>query len=155
MESIRSTGKRFGNQLSVSDSPREYSQRIQCDDVQRNREAAPEAGKIKTNHTCEDRQNQCTIPMATFAPRRQRVPNIQLIFRRTTLSDSKDSKCRNYHSKNSVIDHHSGCGKHYPKHRSPRVLNMLWIKEVEMVDSLDELVLAIRFMERIFQTSRC
>ena len=32
---------------------------------------------------------------------------------------------------------------------------MLWIKEVEMVDSLDELNPRDQFVERIFQTSRC
>ena len=56
----------FGNQFSTIDSPRYYSQRIQPDDVQRNREAVPEAGRTKTIHISEDRQNQCTIPMSTF-----------------------------------------------------------------------------------------
>ena len=59
----------FGNQLSTFDSPRDCSQRIQSDDLQRNREAAPEAGRMKTSHTSEDRQNQGTIPMPTFATR--------------------------------------------------------------------------------------
>ena len=40
---------------------------IQSDDVQRNREAVPEAGRMKTSHTSEDRQNQGTIPVPTFA----------------------------------------------------------------------------------------
>ena len=48
-------------------SPRYYSQRIQSDDVQRNREAVSEAGRTKTIHTSEDRLNQGTIPMPTFA----------------------------------------------------------------------------------------
>ena len=59
----------FGNQISTFDSPREYSQRSQFDDVQRNREAVPEAERTKTSHTSEDRQNQGTIPMPTFATR--------------------------------------------------------------------------------------
>ena len=59
----------FGNQFSTLDSPRDYPQRIQSDDVQRNREADPEAGRTKTIHTSEDRQNQGTIPMPTFATR--------------------------------------------------------------------------------------
>ena len=41
----------FGNPFSTFDSPRNYSQRIQCVDVQRNREAVPEAGRMKTIHT--------------------------------------------------------------------------------------------------------
>ena len=59
----------FGHQFSTFDSPRDYSQRIQSDDVQRNRKAAPEAERMKTCHTREDRQNQGTIPTPTFARR--------------------------------------------------------------------------------------
>ena len=59
----------LGNQLSTSDSPRDHPQRIQSDDVQRNRETAPQAGRTKTMHPSEDRQNQGTIPMPTFATR--------------------------------------------------------------------------------------
>ena len=59
----------FGNQLSTFDLPRDYSQRIQSDDVQKCRETVPEAGRIKTSHTSEDRQNQGTISVPTFAPR--------------------------------------------------------------------------------------
>ena len=51
------------------DSPGDYSQGIQFDDVQRNREAVPEAERTKTIHTSEDIQNQGTIPMPTFATR--------------------------------------------------------------------------------------
>ena len=51
----------FGNQFSTFDSPRDFPQRIQSDDVQRNREAVPEAERMKTIHTSEDRQNQGTI----------------------------------------------------------------------------------------------
>ena len=59
----------FGNQFSMFDSPRVYCQRIQSDDVHRNRETVTEAGRMKTSHTSEDRQKQATIPMPTFAPR--------------------------------------------------------------------------------------
>ena len=51
-----------------------------------------------------------------------RVLNIQLIFRRTTWSDNKDSKFRNYNSKGSLIQHHSWCGKQDSKHRFQMVL---------------------------------
>ena len=57
----------FGSQFSTSDSPRDHPQRIQSDYVQRNGEAVPEAGRTKTIHTSEDRQNLGTIPMPTFA----------------------------------------------------------------------------------------
>ena len=59
--------KVFGNQFSTFDSFRDHPQRIQSDDVQRNREAVAEAGRTKTIHTSEDRQNQGTIPMPTFS----------------------------------------------------------------------------------------
>ena len=55
--------------FSAFDSPRSYSQRIQSDDVQRIREAVPEAERAKTGRTSEDRQNEGTMPMPTFAPR--------------------------------------------------------------------------------------
>ena len=51
-----------GNQLST-----DHPQRIQSDDVQRNWETVPEAGRTKTSHTSEDRLNRGTIPMPTFA----------------------------------------------------------------------------------------
>ena len=56
----------FGNKISTFHSPRDYSHRIQSDDAQRNREAVPEAERMKTS---EDRQNQGTITMPTFATR--------------------------------------------------------------------------------------
>ena len=58
-----------GNQSSTFDSPRDQSQGIQSDDMHRNLEAVPDAGRTKTIHTSEDRQNQGTIPMPTFAGR--------------------------------------------------------------------------------------
>ena len=41
----------FGNQFSTFDSPRHHPQRIPFTDVQRNREAVPEAGRTKTFHS--------------------------------------------------------------------------------------------------------
>ena len=76
----------FGNQFSTFDSSRDHPQRIQSDDVQR--ELLPrnpsqgmhcaiprktdlvlEVRRSKTMHTSDDRQNQDTIPMSTFATR--------------------------------------------------------------------------------------
>ena len=45
----------FGIEFSPFDSPRDCSHRTQSDDVRRNREAVPEAGRTKTSHTSEDR----------------------------------------------------------------------------------------------------
>ena len=69
MESIQRTRKRFWKSFSTFDSIRDYPQRISSDNVHRNRETVPEARRMKTSHTCEDRQNQGTIPMPTLAPR--------------------------------------------------------------------------------------
>ena len=54
---------------TTTTSPRDHPQRIHSDDVQRNREAVLESRKTKTSHTSEDRQNQGTIPLPTFATR--------------------------------------------------------------------------------------
>ena len=59
----------FGNQFSTFDTPRDHPLRTRSDDVQRNGEAVPEAGRTKTIHTSEDRLNHGTIPMPTFATR--------------------------------------------------------------------------------------
>ena len=92
----------FGNQFSTFDSPRGHPQRIQSDNVQRNREAVPEARRTKTVHTSEDRLNHGTIPMPTF------VWKIRCKTQATICSD-------------------------FPSDA------VLWIEEVEMVASLDEL----------------
>ena len=120
----------FGNQLSTFDSPNDETQRFQCDNVQRNREAVPEAGRTKTSHTSEDRQNQGTNPMQTFATktvdyefyntggitselhgRTAKTANIGIVIRFTT----QVTTCSDFPSD-----------------------AMLWITEVEMVDSVDE-----------------
>ena len=69
----------FGNQCSSFDSPRDHPQGIQSDDVQRNREAVPEAGRTKTIHTSEDRLNQGTIPMPTFATKPLTMSSFMLV----------------------------------------------------------------------------
>ena len=51
----------------------------QSDDVQRNREAAPESVRMKTRYTSEDRQNQGTIPMPTFETRSLTMSSTMLV----------------------------------------------------------------------------
>ena len=87
-------------------------------------------------------------------------------------SDSKDSKYRNCNSTNSLIHSRSWCGKFDSKTQFTSCYDfssdaMLWIKEVEMVVSVDDLKSSSstrgismpnfcdQFVERIFQTSRC
>ena len=134
----------FGNQVSTFDSPRDLPQRMQSDDVQRNREAVPEAERTKTSHTSEDRQSRDTIPMSTFARRpstmsssipvdlpqnymvgqqRQQIPKLQFdkflnpqsLFVWKIRFKTQVTTCSDFPLK-----------------------QMLCIKEVEMVGSLDE-----------------
>ena len=136
----------FGNQISTCDSPRDFPQRIHSSDVQRNREAVPEAGRTKTIHTSENRLNQDTIPMPTFATRPLttsstmpvKLPQNNMVGQqRQQISELHFDKFLNPQSfflvwnirfKNQVTT----CSD-FPSDA------MLWIKEVEMVDSLDEL----------------
>ena len=105
------------NKFSTFDSPTDYSQRIQSDDVQRNREAVNEAGRTKTVHTSEDIKNQGTIPMPTFATR-------PLTTSSTTLGGisaqfygwtAKTAQSRSCNSTNSLVHNHSWFGRHDSK----------------------------------------
>ena len=108
----------FGNQFSAFDSPRDYSQRIKSDDVkpplkQQGRRLVTQVktDKIKAQCQCRHlRQGRCL-----------RVLQYRWNYRRTTWSDSKDSKYRNCNSTNSVI-HNVWCGRFDPKHKSLPVL---------------------------------
>ena len=134
----------FGNQFSTFDSPRDCSQRLQYDDVQRNREAVPEAGRMKTSQTSEDRQNQGTIPMPTFATRTLTTSSIILVElqqshvvgqQRQQISELQFDKFPdpqsflvwNIRFKTQVTT----CSD-FPSDA------MLWNNKVEMVDSLEE-----------------
>ena len=135
----------FGNQFSTFDSPRDYSQRIESDDVQRNREAAPEAERTKTCHTSEDTQKQGTIPVPTFATKplaaSSTIPvelpqNYMLRQQRQQISELQLDKFL-YPQLFFFF------GKFDSKHKSCSDLPedaMLWIKEVEMVDPRDQSV---------------
>ena len=133
------------NQFSTFDSPRDQPQRIQSDDVQRNQEVVPEAGRTKTSQTSEDRQNQGTIPMPTFATKPLttssttivELPQNHMVGQQSQqISELQFDKFPYPQSflvwkirfKNQVTT----CSD-FPSDA------MLWITEVEMVDSLDEL----------------
>ena len=113
--------------------------------MQRNREAVPEAGLTKTVHTSEDGLNHGTIPMPTFATKllttsstmpMELPQNCMVGQQRQQISELRFGKFPNPQSfivwkvrfKNQV----TACSD-FPSDA------MLWIKEVEMVDSLDEL----------------
>ena len=107
--------------------------------MQRNRGAAPEAGRTKTIHTSEDRLNHGTIPMPTLARRpltmSSSIPveiaqNSMVGQQRQQISELQFDKFpnpRSFRFKTQVAT----CSA-FPSDA------MLWIKEVEMVDSLGE-----------------
>ena len=138
-------GNVFGNQVSTFHSPRNHPQRFQSDDVQRNHETAPDTGRTKTIHTIEDRLNQGTIPMPTFATKPLttsstipvELPQTYMVGQqRQQISELQFDKFLIPQSflvweirfKNQVTT----CSD-FPSDA------LLWIKELEMVDSLDEL----------------
>ena len=199
--------------------------------MQRNREAVPDAGRMKTNHTNEDRQNQGTIPIPTFATKPlttsstvpvELTPNYMVGQQRQQKSELRFDKflihnrflCEQFDSKTVSTRTHNFCifnlvnpassqmlvsqsARVHLTHRScvhlftapmhPHWLEslsakqsctstfnttystktqvatcndlpsdaMLWSKEVEMVDSLDELKSSRSVSGVDFQTSRC
>ena len=146
MESIWITGKRYWNQFSTFDSPRDHPQRIQSDDVQINREAIPLdlQARGRTSLTSEDGQNYGTIPMPMFATKpltmSSTIPvdipqNYVVGQQRQQIWEQFDKfptpstcSCWKIRFKSQVTT----CSDFTSE-------AMLWIKEVEMVDSLDEL----------------
>ena len=113
--------------------------------MQRNREAVPEARRTKTIHTSEDRLNHGTMPMPTFATKPWTASSTMLVELPQSymvgqlgqqISELQFDKFRDpqwflvwqIRFKNQVAT-----GSDFPSD------DMLWIKEVEMVDSLDEL----------------
>ena len=158
LDTWNTSGLQENNFLRVI-HPEIILKQIQSDDVQRNREAVPEAGRTKTVLTSEDRLNHGTIPMPTFAGRPSTVsPLIQVEFpqnstvgqQRQQIAELQFDKFPNPQSflvwkirfKNQVTT----CGD-FPSDA------WVWIKEVEMVDSLNKLKSSC--MERIFQNLRC
>ena len=106
----------FGNQFSTFHSPRDHPQRIQSDDVLKERGVVPGDGRTEAIRTSDDGQNQGTIPMPTFATRPLSMSSTKRWkFRRIPWLDSKDSKCRSCNSTNSLIHSHSWCGRYDSK----------------------------------------
>ena len=130
----------------------------------------PEAERTKTIPTSEDRQNQGTIPMPTFATRplttsstiRVELPqNYMVGQQRQQIPESQFDNFPNPQSslvwKIRFKTQVTTCSD-FPSDAT------LWIKETEMVESLDELKSSRsvygkdfpkQFMERIFQNSKC
>ena len=128
--------------FSTFDSPRDHHPRIQSDDVQRNREAVPEGGRTKTIRTSEDRLNQGTIPMPRFATKPwttsstmtvELPQNYMVGQRRSELQFDKFTDPQSFLVWKIRFKTQVTTCSDFPLDA------MLWIKEVEMVDSLDEI----------------
>ena len=135
----------FGNQFSTFDSRRDHPQGIHSGAPLRERGPVPQATGSETLFARDDKQNKGTIPMPTFAGRPSTMSaTIRVDFpqnsmggqRRQQISELQSDKFFNPQSflvwqirfKNQVTTCHV-----FPSEA------MLWIKEVEMVDSVEEL----------------
>ena len=130
----------FANQFSTFDSPRDLPQRISSEHV---REAVPGDTKVKTSLPSKDGQTYDTIPMPVFATKpmttsserpvdipqnyvvgqqRQQISELQF----DTFPNPQSIMTWKTRFKTQVSS-----GSDFPSDA------LLWIKEVEMVDSLD------------------
>ena len=129
----------FGNQFSTFDSSHNHYQGIHHSETPSVTESI--SGRLVARD--EDR-NKGTIPMPTFASRPSTMSSFfQWIFRKTLWLDSKDSRYRNCNLTNSQHLLQFLCWKRRFKNQVTTCCDcpseaMLWIKEVETVDSLEE-----------------
>ena len=132
MESIRSAGRNvFGNQFSTFDSPRDFPQRISYENVRRNREAIPHQPKVKASLTSGDGQNNGTSSTIPLELPQNYVGGQQ----RQQISELEFDKFPNPSSFlvwKTRFKTQVSSGSDLPSEA------MLWIKDLEMVDSLDE-----------------
>ena len=149
-----------GNQFSTFDSPRDHPQGLQSCAPQREWGPVPQATGTETLFERDDKQNRDTIPMPTFATEPSTMSSLILEdIPQNSMVDSKDSKFRNCNSTNSPNPQSFLVWNCDSKNQATTCSDfpseaMVWIKEVEMVDSLRGIeVLAIRFWEE-FSTFR-
>ena len=114
--------------------------------MHRNREAIPHQPKGKASLTSGDGQNYGTIPMPTFASRPLTTSStIPVELPQSNVVGQQRQQMSELHfDKFPTPACHSWCGRPDPKTQVSNGSDfpsaaMLWIKEVEMVDSLDEL----------------
>ena len=135
----------FGNQFSTFDSPRDHPQGIQSCAPQKERESVPQATGPGTLFARENKQNRDTIPTPTFAGRPSTMSSFILVEvpqnsmvgqQRQQISELQIDKFPNPQSflvwKNRIKNQVTTCSD-FPSEA------MLRIKEVEMVDSSEEL----------------
>ena len=108
--------KVFGKQCFTFDSLRDHPQRIQSDDVQRNRGAVPGAERTKTCHTSEDRQKSRHNSNADIFKKAVDCEFFSTGGVSAHLCGwTAKSKFRNCNSTNSLIPKHSCFGRYDSK----------------------------------------
>ena len=136
--------KVFGNQFSRFDSPRDILKEFNLTTCKETKKQSlkPEGRRLFTQVKTDEikAQFQCRHLQQD---RRLRVLQCRWNYRRTTWSDSKDSKYRNCNSTKSLVHNRFLVWKLRFKNQVTTCSDfpsdaMLWIKKVEMVDSLDE-----------------
>ena len=161
MASIWITGNVFGDQFSTIDSPRDFLNELHlttCKDIEKQ---SLEQKETKTSHTSEDRQNQGTIPMPTFAPIPLTTSSTILVeLPQNCMVGQQRQQISKLQVDKLLIHNRSWCGKVDSKQKSLRVLIfhrmlccgtkkwrwlILWTSQNHRG----------QFMERIFHTSRC
>ena len=135
------------NQFSTLDSPRDVPQRISSNNMLRHREAVPWdlPLKVKKSLTSEDAQNYGAIPMPMFASRpltansKHPVGIPQNYVVGPPRQQTSELQFDRFPNPSSFVVWKTrfktqvSSGSDFPSEA------MLWIKEVEMVDSVDEL----------------
>ena len=135
----------FGNQYSTFDSLRDHHQGIQSCAPQRERGSVPQATGSGTLLARDDKQNRGTIPMPTFAGRSSTMSStIPVEFPQNSMVGQQRQQISvlqfdKFHNRQSFLvwkirfkNQATACSD-FPSDA------MLCIKEVEMVDSLEEL----------------
>ena len=135
----------FAVRFSAFDSPRDHPHGIHPCAPQRERGSVPQATGSGTLFPRDDKPNRDRIPMLTFAGRPSTMSSFMSVeFLKNSRLDSKDSKFRSCNSTYSLVLNHSWFRKYDSKNQVTTCSDfpseaMIWIKEVEMVDSSDEL----------------
>ena len=135
----------FGNQFSTFDSLRDHPQGIDSCGTQRERGSVPQATGTGTFFTRDDKQNRGTIPMPTYARRPSTMSSlIPVEFPQNSMVGQQRQQISELQFDNFPTPQSFLVWKLRFKNQVTTCSDcpseaMLWIKEVEMVDSLEEL----------------
>ena len=137
----------FGSQFPTYDSPGNHPQGIYygvAHKTPRETESVPRAIGTGTSFAGDDDQNEGTIPIPTCARRPSTTRSFPVEIPQNSMVGQQRQQISELQFDNSLIQYHSWCWKIRFKHQVTTCSDfpsdtMLWINEVEMVDSLDEL----------------